>query len=676
MEGSNNLTYLLPATGGGPSLADLDRMFALGYEVFIIIGIVILALFALPRIIRDLGSQGKHEGWRLHQSKRLANSTSNLPVIHITRSKAEVIDGEIGTKILSPKVHKVVLPGLYPMETDDGSSGLSRESEFLEKVEKNVFTEQIVTQSLSPQRQGVTAAYMSWLGAKMTKFIGGPVGMHLGPWLVVLVINIVANVFVSLAPPFFVAPDRTAHIAIAQIPILFVLGTKNNILSHILGKSYEKLNFVHRTVGKSSLFLGEEVNLRGAHDFLALQAASCLYAPHYMRLGNVVIKYSGHGDLGQTMKVPWVQAGIASWIGLIIVTFASIGIVRAKFYEFFFNSHMIGIFMFMVAIHFHAPAVVVPYTLSGLAFYVIDLVFRAWRMQIRPATISAIDDQMTLITVHDIDDGWKAGQHVWIRILKDNFSWESHPFTIANAPASHALAMANSKGRASRGLLLYARVAGDFTRTLNLNARQSSDIQTKVIVDGPYGGLGAGTVGPADYRNVILIAGGGGVSFTVAVLEDLISRSLKQKGCTEVIDFIWIVKEYEHLEWHMPKIKQIIIAADSSAISLRVCLYVTKLETAPNGKLDRPLPSLPSQSVLDHKGPDTIEIMFKRPDVVALVGEAISYAALTGQSSSGGGGVMISACGPSPMIKDVQLATRRISIKDRRLAGGVSLHTE
>ncbi|CAE6472832.1 unnamed protein product [Rhizoctonia solani] len=652
MEGSNNLTYLLPATGGGPSLADLDRMLALGYEVFIIIGIVILALFALPRIIRDLGSQGKHEGWRLHQSKRLANSTSNLPVIHITRSKAEVIDGEIGTKILSPKVHKVVLPGLYPMETDDGSSGLSRESEFLEKVEKNVFTEQIVTQSLSPQRQGVTAAYMSWLGAKMTKFIGGPVGMHLGPWLVVLVINIVANVFVSLAPPFFVAPDRPAHIAIAQIPILFVLGTKNNILSHILGKSYEKLNFVHRTVGRL-LFVCATLHAVGQF-----------------------IKYSGHGDLGQTMKVPWVQAGIASWIGLIIVTFASIGIVRAKFYEFFFNSHMIGIFMFMVAIHFHAPAVVVPYTLSGLAFYVIDLVFRAWRMQIRPATISAIDDQMTLITVHDIDDGWKAGQHVWIRILKDNFSWESHPFTIANAPASHALAMANSKGRASRGLLLYARVAGDFTRTLNLNARQSSDIQTKVIVDGPYGGLGAGTVGPADYRNVILIAGGGGASFTVAVLEDLVSCSLEQKACTTVIDFIWIVKQYEHLEWHMPKIKQIIIAADSLAISLRVCLYVTKLETAPNGKLDRPLPSLPSQLVLDHKDLDRMEIMFKRPDVVALVGEAISYAALTGQSSSGGGGVMISACGPSPMIKDVQLATRRISIKDRRLAGGVSLHTE
>lgn len=131
------------------------------------------------------------------------------------------------------------------------------------------------------------------------------------------------------------------------------------------------------------------------------------------------------------MGVPWVQAGLAAWIGLILVTFASIGIVRIKLYDFFLNSHMIGILVFMIAIHFREymrhfglksyakpvlldmPAVVAPYTLSGLAFYIIDLVFRACKMRIRPATISAIDDQMTLIAIHSIDDGWKAGQHVW-----------------------------------------------------------------------------------------------------------------------------------------------------------------------------------------------------------------------------------------------------------------------
>jgi predicted ferric reductase len=129
-----------------------------------------------------------------------------------------------------------------------------------------------------------------------------------------------------------------------------------------------------------------------------------------------------------------------------------------------------------------------------------------------------------------------------LRILQGDRSWESHPFTIANAPASHALSVGNTREHPSPGLLLYARAAGNFTRALNADARKSSRIQTSVIIDGPYGGLSSGMVDPADNKNVILVAGGGGASFTVAVLEDLVSRELEGKGCTKTIDFIWVVK--------------------------------------------------------------------------------------------------------------------------------------
>ncbi|CAE6465180.1 unnamed protein product [Rhizoctonia solani] len=590
MGGSNNLTYLLPAVSDGPpSMAQPpfppDYLFALGYEIFIISTIVILMLFSLPRTVRFLRSERKFEGWWLYQSKRPISPIS--PVVHITRSKAELVDREKGTVIMSPQSHRVVLPGLHRTESDHGSSSLSKKDEGMRKASAKESTEGAMAQPILHQGQGAVGACLGWTGAKMTKFIGGPVSMHLGPWLVVFLINIVANVLISLAPPFFIAPDRPAHIAIAQIPILFVLGTKNNILSYMLGKSYEKLNFVHRSVGRL-LFICATMHAVGQF-----------------------VKYSTRGVLGQVIRVPWVQAGLAAWIGLILVTFASIGVVRIKFYDFFLNSHTIGIFVFVVALHFR------------------------------------------------------------------DRSWESHPFTIANAPASHALNTGNAQGLASRGILLYARAAGNFTRALNADAHKSSGIQTRVIVDGPYGGLAAGMVDPAGDKNVILVAGGGGASFTISVLEDLVSRALEKKACTETIDFIWVVKEYGHLDWYMPTIKQLTLAAESSTVSLRVHLYVTKLETAPNGKFDRPLPPLPSQAALGtESSSSSTDVIFKRPDITAIIGEAVNYAALTGQSSSGGGGVMICACGPVPMIRDVQLATRRISIKDRRLAGGVSLHTE
>lgn len=113
----------------------------------------------------------------------------------------------------------------------------------------------------------------------------------------------------------------------------------------------------------------------------------------------------------------------------------------------------------------------------------------------------------------------------------------------------------------------------------------------------------------------------------------------------------------------MNTIEQISLAAASSAISLRVRLFVTNSQASPKESESSAL--------------STTEVIFKRPDIPALVAEAVNYAALAGQSNSaGGGGMAIATCGPVLMIRDVQLATRRISIKDRRLAGGVSLHTE
>jgi hypothetical protein len=124
------------------------------------------------------------------------------------------------------------------------------------------------------------------------------------------------------------------------------------------------------------------------------------------------------------------------------------------------------------------------------------------------------------------------------------------------------------------------------------------------------------------------------------------------------------------LAWYMSSIEQVLLAADSSAVSLRVRLFVTDSATAP-----KEFTYLnPSRS--NSKSANALEVVLKRPELPMLISEVVSYAALSGQASGGEGGVMIAACGPVGMIRDVQLATRRIKAKDRRLAGGVSLHTE
>lgn len=607
-----------PLMMAGPS-GPPDYVFALAYEVFIVVGVVIIFLFSLPQTLSFLRSERIKQGWWLSHSETALPRDS----IQITRYESQTSDGEI--KYKPPKIHTVTFPTAALRDTERLRVLLGSGPDLEQPYAKGN-----TVLAVAPRRgQGVIGARVDWMAAKMSKFIGGPISMNLGPWLMVFVINIVANMLFSLGPPFFVAPDRPAHIAIAQIPILFILATKNNILSYMLGKSYEKINFVHRTVGR-----------------LVTICAT-------LHVVGQFIKYSQHGALGQLMSIPWVQAGLAAWIGLIIVTLGSIGPIRIKLYDVFLSSHVIGNLVFMIALHFHMPVVVTPYTLTGLSFYLADLILRSCKMRLRPATITALDDEMTLIAIQGIDNGWRAGQHVWLRILQGNRSYESHPFTIANAPSSPS----------GSGLLLYARAAGDFTRSLNVDTRlqPNSSMKVDVVVDGPYGGMMMTDL--ADYKNVLLVAGGAGASFVMSLWEDLVVQSMQRKACTEVVDLVWAVKDYAHLKWHMNAIERVSLAAASSAISLRVHLYVTNSQTPPKGS--------------EFSTPSTTEVIFKRPDIPALVAEAVNYAALAGQSNNvGGGGMAIAACGPVLMIRDVQLATRRISVKDRRLAGGISLHTE
>ncbi len=110
-----------------------------------------------------------------------------------------------------------------------------------------------------------------------------------------------------------------------------------------------------------------------------------------------------------------------------------------------------------------------------------------------------------------------------------------------------------------------ARVVGDWTRALNSLARMS-DVELSghpveeegtrrepeagpkrvmVMIDGPYGGM---SFDLGRYENVLLFAGGAGVTFTMGVLDDIIGRIVRLKRRdgerTRRIQFAWCVKSF------------------------------------------------------------------------------------------------------------------------------------
>ena len=166
------------------------------------------------------------------------------------------------------------------------------------------------------------------------------------------------------------------------------------------------------------------------------------------------------------------------------------------------------------------------------------------------------------IAVENSHKGWVAGQHVLLRVFFSGRVFESHPLSITNAPASHSV---TSSSHSDGQLVLGARVVGDWTRALNSLARMS-DVELSgqpveeegtrrepeagpkrvmVMIDGPYGGM---SFDLGRYENVLLFAGGAGVTFTMGVLDDIIGRIVRLKRRdgerTRRIEFAWCVKSF------------------------------------------------------------------------------------------------------------------------------------
>lgn len=66
-----------------------------------------------------------------------------------------------------------------------------------------------------------------------------------GLWFV---ITLYATLYKSTGT--FTDPTRAAWVGVSQLPFVFAFGTKNNVISGLLGLGYEKLNFMHRFVAR------------------------------------------------------------------------------------------------------------------------------------------------------------------------------------------------------------------------------------------------------------------------------------------------------------------------------------------------------------------------------------------------------------------------------------------
>ena len=83
----------------------------------------------------------------------------------------------------------------------------------------------------------------------------------------------------------------------------------------------------------------------------------------------------------------------------------------------------------------------------AIAIYIVDRIIRGLKTRYTTARLTAIPDMgMTRVEIPNVNDGWRAGQHVRLQVLSKGMGrlgWaEVHPFTIASVSQVRLLFLA------------------------------------------------------------------------------------------------------------------------------------------------------------------------------------------------------------------------------------------
>lgn len=426
---------------------------------------------------------------------------------------------------------------------------------------------------------------------------------------------------------------RTGFIAIAQLPLIFLLAGRQNIIGFLADMSYARLNWFHRWAART-LWLTATIHM-------------CFWFRDWGRYNYIVY---------QLRNDELTKRGFAAWCILTFIVLASLGPVRRLSYEVFVLQHLVTFIGFIVALYMHAMKEVKFWVWIGVALLVFDRFARyAWGAYVNlsvfhgkgkesalwthSASFTPLPGNVTKVTIQNPSISWQPGQHVFLT-CHAVVPLQSHPFTIASLPEDNRLEFFIRAE--SGGTRRFFRYASKKDRVLGTGQTAPPTHNRTVFVEGPYGSLRS----LRQFDSVVLLAGGMGATFTMPLLRDIASawkeeasgerqtsRQTRRLAATKRIRLVWVIKSRSQLSLFESQLQSVL--ADVNECRRRqsdfdkeidVSIYITcdeKLEpptTAP--------PSLPVIQSVDAQEP--LNLDEKKP---VLEAEHVSVHSVSTESS-------------------------------------------
>lgn len=432
---------------------------------------------------------------------------------------------------------------------------------------------------------------------------------------------------------------RSGVLAVVNMVPLIILAGRNNPLIPLLQISFDTYNLLHRWMGR----------------VVVIEAL-------IHTIAWAVVEVAGGGWKSVYAKMlhdRFIASGTAGTLALLVLLILSLSPVRHAFYETFLNTHIILAFIVFVGTWIHCVSASVPGGLPQISWVVaimllwfverlsrmVRLAYCNWSDKgFTDAVVEPMPGETCRVTLHlpryvDV----KPGTHAYLRFAGINV-WENHPFSIAwvehaNDPrelpiVEKELSRPERPAKTSVSFVIGAQTG--FTRKLYNTAvkAQKPSIRLRAGFEGPY----AGHHSLDSYGHVVLFAGATGITHQISYLRHLLDGHDKGTVATRRITLIWVIRDYEALEWVRPWMDAILRMPSRKEV-LRIKLFIT-----------RPKTSRESSSASN-----TVSILPGRPNIPMLLRKEVHEQA---------GAMCVSVCGPGGLADDVRAAAR--AVQDER----------
>ncbi|KAL3843613.1 hypothetical protein ACJIZ3_001016 [Penstemon smallii] len=312
-----------------------------------------------------------------------------------------------------------------------------------------------------------------------------------------------------------------------------------------------------------------------------------------------VIGWTMDGRLIQKL-LEWKNIGVANLPGVIsllaglVMWITSFPGVRRLNFELFFYTHQLYI-VFVVFLALHVGDFIFCFAVGGIFLFMLDRFLRFFQSRSTVNVLSARSFPCgTVELVLSKPANLRYNALGWVFLQVRELSWlQWHPFSVSSSPLD-----------GKHHLAILIKVLGDWTQKLekqisNISANGPQEEQllqsySKITasVEGPYGHESPYHLA---YENLILVAGGIGISPFLAILSDVLHRIKDGKPCLpRNILIIWAVKTSDELPLLQTVDMESIHPTISDTLNLEIRTYVTR-ESEPSleeGKAIGPINSV------------------------------------------------------------------------------------